>query len=153
MTITSLVVTIMNLIWMIERVVYGAGTLLVLCGLGISIFGMVMGIMHLNMQFWLISRNLTSVEYTKQSFSWSRMTHFEVAHDFAHPFDRRSVRANFEEIFGKHILLWLIPVNTHQIEQAYSISPDQKSMERFIELEEQVESIVSLNLREAGLIA
>lgn len=112
--------------------------------------------LHLKMHIYMLTKNLTAVEVTKHSFNWSRMTHFKIDHQYLHPFHREDIISNLKEALGSNPLLWILPIadsnQEKKLGQGYHIRPNGDACKKLSELEEQVENIVSQNLREAGLI-
>jgi len=146
---------IINLGLAIARGEFGTSvgmTLAAVCELVIAVFGLVMGLMHLRVHLWQMSKNLTSVEYAQNSFHWSRMNHFGIDHGFVHPYDFGRFLENSRSCLGNLNCAFVPMLAPFPPSRLYSMDPCVDSYRRFKDLEKQANEIADNNLRNAGLL-
>lgn len=121
-----------------------------------SFFALAMAYSQLKSQAWLISKNLTTIDYMQNHFTWSRLDFFNIPHNFIHPFHRDSIFSHIKESLHAPWPLWIIPLPNGSLDDffvAYRYKHDKNSAEKLSELEAEAETVVNKKLKAAGLIS
>lgn len=118
--------------------------------------GVVVGAaLFLRKHVWLLVRNLTSVEYAKMAFEWSRADYFDIDSEFVHAFDFGAWHNVVLMLGSDSVLHWLLPLpnNDTLLSASYRLTPSADAEKRLERMREAVDAKVNANLVRSGLLA
>jgi len=98
--------------------------------------------------FWLLRRNMTSVEYAKNNEYWCRAAHLKAKVPSTHAYDR-TLLLNMKEAFGRDPL-WLLPTVPKLPSDGYSWEISQKRVKEVQLGIDQVEEKLDTLFKQAG---